>query len=141
MDYASILRPATMGQNKTTEPEKAVVNLNELDKLEVAGKVTKEIQFPVTCAIKNGVPIFFAQLKGNKRFSVTPVMPKDANGNVLAPPNGEEGFITLELSENAQLTLTTDGKYEFSVRPTFGGWETIAARDARLKAEKAKKTS
>lgn len=136
MDYASILRPLS-GQNKETkEPEKAVVNINDLDKLEVAGKIVKEINFPVTCAIKNGTPIFFAQLKGNKRFSVTPVMPKDANGSVLAPPNGEEGYITLELSENAQLTLTADGKYEFSVRPTFEAWETIADREARLKAAK-----
>lgn len=136
MDYASILRPLS-GQNKETkEPEKAVVSIDSLDKLEVAGKIVKEINFPVTCAIKNGVPIFFAQLKGGKRFSVTPVMPKDANGSVLAPPSGKEGYITLELSENAQLTLTADGKYEFSVRPTFEAWETIADREARLKAAK-----
>ena len=89
---------------------------------------------PEFCAIKNGVPIFFAQLKGNKRFSVTPVMPKDATGAVLAPPNGEEGYLTLVLSENAQLTLSTDGKYEFSVRPNFEAWETVADRNARLKA-------
>lgn len=134
MDYASILRPLS-GQNKETkEPEKAIVALDSLDSLEVAGKVVKEINFPVTCAIKNGTPIFFAQLKGNKRFSATPVMPKDALGNVLAPPNGEEGYLTLELSENAQLTLTQDGKYEFSVRPTFKAWETVADRAARLKA-------
>lgn len=142
MDYSSVLRPlSAANKDANKEPEKNVVSMDSLDTLQLAGKIEKEIQFPVTCAIKNGVPIFFAQLKGGKRFSCTPVMPKAEMGGILAPPNGEEGHLIVELSENAQLTLSSDGKYEFSVRPTFIAWESVKDREARLKAEAAKKVA
>lgn len=137
MDYANLLRPlSAQNAEAAKEPQKTIVSLDTLDTLVVADKTVKELPFAVTCGIVKGVPLFFAQLKGNKRFSCAPIMPKDEMGSVLAPPNGSEGYLTLELSENAQLTLASDGKYEFSVRPTFKAWETVADRAARLKAQK-----
>ena len=118
--------PAGAAGTKVT----TIVSLDLLDRQEVAAKIVKAIQFPVTCAIKQGNAVFFAQLKGGKRFACTPVMPKDDAGHILAPANGEEGYLTLELSENAKLT-ETEGKFEFSVRPVFKDWESLEERKAK----------
>lgn len=64
-------------------------------------------------------------------------MPKATDGSILAPPNGEQGYLTIELSENANLQETA-GKYEFSVRPVFLDFESVKAREARTAAPTAK---
>lgn len=137
MNYAALTPIAANTPSNEQKPQATLVKMDVLDALETAGTVTKELHFPVTCAIKQGQAIFFAQLKGGKRFSCTPVMPKATDGSILAPPNGEQGYLTIELSENANLQETA-GKYEFSVRPVFLDFESVKAREARTAAPTAK---
>lgn len=135
MNYAALSPIAANSVNKDDngKPQSTLVNMDVLDNLETAGTIKKALGFPVTCAIKQGQAVFFAQLKGGKRFACTPVMPKAADGSVLAPPNGEQGYLTIELSENANLQETA-GKYEFSVRPVFLDFERVEDHDKRIAA-------
>lgn len=134
----SAIRPVEAANTQTADTKvTTIVSMDALDSLQVAAKIVKALNFPVTCAIKQGNAVFFAQLKGGKRFACTPVMPKDEAGHILAPANGAEGYLTVELSENARLT-ETDGKYEFSVRPVFKDWESVEERAAKA-ATPAKK--
>lgn len=136
------LRPIVRNSNAnaSTENAKKVMTFADLAKEQLATKVTEEIPFPVTVMVTSkGTVVFSAQLKGGRRIGLTPVMPKDpVTGENLAPENGVDGWLTIEKSENAELTLDATGRYDLSIRPKFVAFETCEDREQRLAAEKAK---
>lgn len=120
--------------------QKTTMSFEDLGKVGVAKTVTEEIPFPVTCMHVRGAVVFAAQLADGSRIGVNPVMPRNPVDptQVLAPDNGEEGYVTLERSENCKLTKDNTGRIEFTIRPKFISWESVDARESRVAAEKAK---
>lgn len=122
------------------EKPKTLRGLDCLDKLGVADEHLKALPFEMRCGIKNGIAIFFAQLKGGKSIGVTPVMPKDEYGNPLTPDNvanGASGYLVLKVSENAKIAEDDNGRMDFTVRPTFVAFEPNKAdADKRVAAAK-----
>ena len=132
------MRPQVIQAEQVQEQPKVHMGLDAFDKLELSDTVVKLMPFKCTCGIKNGVAIFFAQLKGGKSFGVTPVMPKDEYGNPLTPVNvvnGTEGYLVLSVSANAKVDVYDNGRMEFSLRPTFVAFEPEL--EAAKKAEQA----
>jgi len=132
------MRPQIVQQEVVNDQPKAHMGLDAFDKLELSDTVVKLMPFKCTCGIKNGVTIFFAQLKGGKSFGATPVMPKDEYGNPLTPDNvvnGAEGYLVLSVSANAKVDVYDNGRMEFSLRPTFVAFEPEL--EAAKKAEQA----
>ena len=114
------LRPT--GSTKPAEDKKTVVDLNALEAETVAGEIRWVSPWPVrTMITSKGIVVFSVQLKSGKRFGVTPVMPRNPYdpSEVMAPDNGTTGYLQLEISENAKLELTADGRYDFTIRPKF----------------------
>lgn len=119
--------------------QKTTMSFDDLAKMQVAKNIVETIAFPLTCMHVRGTVVFAAQLANGDRVGITPVMPRDPADptKVMAPTNGEEGYLTLERSENCRLTKDGTGKIEFSIRPKFISWETTDEREARLAAEAA----
>lgn len=116
------------------------LSLDVLDKSECAKKVRKALKFELYCGIdaRTGIASFYAQLAGGKSFSVTPVMPKDIMGNAVVQPNvynGSHGFLTLLISENAQVSENQRGQRALTVRPEFLGFSTTLEEALALEKE------
>lgn len=125
-DYMTIVRPTQQTQSSGLAPVPVKLEEEELAAIEAAGTIRKKIPFPVTCGFVRGVPTFFAQLKGGKRFGVVPVMPRNGAGEPICPAlNGERGFLTIEMSENAQFEWLGH-RLQVSIRPTLADWEPLA---------------
>lgn len=145
--YANLPGISRQAQNKNSQRAEGAQNaavkpltLDDLKGMTEAKQVTEEIPWPVTCGIVRGTPVFFAQLKGGKRFGVTPVMPKNSLGEVVCPAaNGEIGYLTITRSENSTYQEVAGGRIEVSIRPEFANWESVEARTARLDAPKSAK--
>ena len=99
--------------------------------------VTREIPFPVTFDVIDGHPIFSAELKGGDYFEIRPLIPRGARPSLDASMQGESGYLTLSIREDATFTRSANGKIETRSRSTFVGWEPREARDARLAKESA----
>lgn len=118
------------------------LSLDALDSAENAKKTRKALKFELYCGIdsRTGIASFYAQLAGGKSFSVTPVMPKDIMGNALDQPNvynGSHGFLTLLISENAQLEENSRGQRTLTVRPEFVGFSKTLDEALALEKEPA----
>lgn len=124
-DYSAM--PGLTRETHEEAPKAIPVKLEDLETLETAGTTVQRVPFPVTCGYVRGIPTFFAQLKGGRRFGVTPVLPRNAAGEPVCPAaNGEQGYLTLELSENAQFEWVGT-KLQVSIRPVLADWEPIEA--------------
>lgn len=118
------------------------LSIDALDSAECAKKVRKALKFEMYCGIdsRTGIASFYAQLAGGKSISVTPVMPKDIMGNALDQPNvynGSHGFLTLLISENAQLEENSRGQRILTVRPEFIGFSKTLDEALELEKEPA----
>ena len=126
-------------QSQTAKSPAATFSVADLKTMAVAKTVTEELPFPLTCMHTRSAVVFSAQLNNGKCIGIVPVMPRNPADptQVLAPTNGESGYLTLEYSENAKITEETPGRLEFSIRPKFMAWESAEAREYRLAAEAA----
>lgn len=118
--------------------------LDALDGAENAKKARKALKFELYCGIdsRTGIASFYAQLAGGKSFAVTPVMPKDIMGNPLDQPNvfnGSHGYLTLLISENAQVEENSRGQRTLTVRPEFVGFSKSLEEALALEKEPAEK--
>lgn len=133
--------PAAAAAGITEEPVTRLT-LDALDSAECAKKVRKALKFEVYCGVdsRTGIASFYAQLAGGKSFAVTPVMPKDIMGNPVDQPNvfnGSHGFLTLLISENAQVEENSRGQRTLTVRPEFIGFSKTLDEALALEKEPA----
>lgn len=133
--------PVAAGAGVTEEPITRLA-IDSLDSAECAKKKRKALKFEMYCGIdsRTGIASFYAQLAGGKSISVTPVMPKDIMGNALEQPNvynGSHGFLTLLISENAQIEENSRGQRTLTVRPEFIGFSKTLEEALELEKEPA----
>ena len=127
----------TASKNPVAAPQG--ISVADLQKMAVARTVVEEMTFPLVCIHTRAAVVFTAQLANGKSIGIVPVMPRNPADptQVLAPTNGESGYLTIEYSENTRVTEETPGRLEFSIRPKFVAWESVEAREFRLAAEVA----
>lgn len=118
------------------KPEEKSFTLDDLSTLTPV-IVTREIPFPVIYDVIDGQPVFSAELKGGDYFEIRPLIPRSARPSLDASMQGEPGYLTLSIREDATFTRSANGKIETRSRSTFVGWEPREARDARLAKESA----
>ena len=125
LNMQRVQRTNTMNTKETKMPE---YSLDHLDTLKEAKKITKRIPVPLKCVTKYGRVVFFTQLEGDKSIGIEPVMPKNEAGEALAPL-GEEGYLTIQVSENAKITVDKDNtkRLIFTERPIFADWQKLEA--------------
>lgn len=112
------------------------MDIAELDRLEAAGTRLKALRFKTTCMTTKSAAVFSADLKGGRRFSVVPVMPKDEYGNQLTPDsvdNGAEGYLVLRVSENTMVALGPS-TVELTARPALVAFAKTAEEARAIEA-------